>query len=380
MKTFVCPRCGNSNPKYFGYINGKAYCRFCISMNGEKAKEHIYSGATAELKLDYQLSKEQKEISERVIFNYKRGFDTLINAVCGAGKTELVYGVIEYALKRKQAVAFAIPRRDVAKELFLRIKDAFPNNKVVAVYGGHTSSLEGDIVVLTTHQLYRYDHYFNLIILDEIDAFPYNGNELLNAMFIKAQKGNVVMLSATPSNEVVERFKTGKREILELNTRFHHHPLPVPILVVRVWFTKFIYLYKKLKSFLKEKKPVFVFTPTIEMAEDLYKKLKLFIKSINVVHSRSPKRAEIIENFRKNKFLILITTAVLERGVTIKNLQVIIFNADHELYNEYNLVQIAGRVGRKFDAPNGEVIFLADKKSSSMLKARETIISKNRYL
>ena len=380
MGNYICPKCGNTNPKYIGYIQGKAYCRFCISMHGEMAKEHKYSGAIAELKLDYSLSKEQKEISERVIYNYKRGYDTLINAVCGAGKTELVYGVIEYALKRKQAVAFAIPRKDVAKELYLRIKSAFPNNSVTSVYGGHTSLLEADIVVLTTHQLYRYEYYFDLIVLDEIDAFPYNGNELLNSMFIKAQKGNVVMLSATPSKEVVEKFRSGNREILELNTRFHRQPLPVPSLVIRIGFTKYIYLIKKLKKFIDEKKPTFVFTPTIEIAEDLYKTIKPFIRSLNVVHSKSPLRAEIIEDFRKNKFLVLITTAVLERGVTIKNLQVIIFRSDHELYNEYNLVQISGRVGRKFDAPYGEVIFLADKKSDSMLKAKETIISKNKFL
>ncbi len=380
MVDFVCERCGNKNPKYIGYIKGKPYCRFCISLNGEKAKPFIYSGGKATLKLDYPLSKEQKEISERVIFNYKRGFDTLINAVCGAGKTELVYGVIEYALKREQSVAFAIPRKDVVKELYYRIVDAFPNNKIVSVYGGHTAELEGDIVVLTTHQLFRYENYFDLIVLDEIDAFPYKGNELLSTMFSKASKGNVVMLSATPSKDVIEKFKHGNREILELNTRFHHRPLPVPKLVIRYGITKYFYLYKILVRFIKEQKPTFLFAPTIEIAEEVYKNLSKVIKSINVVHSKKIDREEIIDDFRSGKYLVLVTTAVLERGVTIKNLQVIIYKADHDLYNEYNLVQIAGRVGRKKDAPEGEVIFLADKKSPDMEKAVETIRSKNEYL
>ena len=99
--------------------------------------------------------------------------------VFGAGKTELVYKVIFYALSHKQTVAFAIPRRDVVIELFPRIKNAFPNSKVVTVYGGHTGSLTGDIVLLTTHQLYRYEKYFDLIIIDEIDAFPFKDNFVL---------------------------------------------------------------------------------------------------------------------------------------------------------------------------------------------------------
>ncbi len=380
MEGYVCPRCGNKDVRYIGYINNKPYCRFCISLRGESAKEYKYSGKEVVLKLDYKLSKEQTVISERVIYNYKRGFDTLINAVCGAGKTELVYGVIEYALKRKQAVAFALPRRDVAKELFCRIKDAFPNNKVVAVYGGHTSSLEGDIVVLTTHQLYRYDHYFDLIILDEIDAFPFKDNKLLNAMFLKSQKWRIVLMSATPSNDDIEQFSHGNKEILELNTRFHRHPLPVPKIIVYPGLLKDVALIKELKRFLNKKKPVFIFAPTIAIAETLYNRLKLVFKCGNIVHSKCLDRSEIIDNFRKGKYQFLVTTAVLERGVTIKDLQVIIYFSNHDLYNEYNLVQIAGRVGRKYDAPEGEVIFIGDKKTEAMEKARSTIINKNKYL
>ena len=379
-ENFVCPRCGNTNPKYIGYLNGKPYCRFCISMKGENAKPHIYSGAKPQLLLEYSLSEEQKKISKQVILNYIHGVDTFINAVCGSGKTELVYGVIQYALANKQSVAFALPRRDVAIELFYRIKDAFPNNKVVAVYGGNTSKLTGDIVVCTTHQLYRYDNYFDLIVLDEIDAFPFKDNKLLNTMFLRSLKGHSVLMSATPSNEILELYKTTNHSILELNTRFHKHPLPVPQIVVKWGPLKYYYLATKLYKFIKDKKPVFIFTPTIESAKSIFLILKTVIRGGNIVHSKVTNRTEIISDFRKGKYKYLVTTAVLERGVTIKDLQVIIFDSDHELYNEQNLVQIAGRVGRKYDAPEGEVIFLASKKTDSMQKAKETIISKNKYL
>lgn len=380
MSTFVCPICGNQEIKYIGYKNGKPYCRKCITMRGEEAKTFSYSGAKPVLHLDYSLSEEQKKISNQVILNYVHGIETLINAVCGSGKTELVYGVIQYALGQKSPVAFAVPRRDVAVELFYRIKAAFPNNKVSVVYGGHTDQLNADIVVLTTHQLYRYPSYFKLIILDEIDAFPYKGNELLNAMFLRSLSGHSVLMSATPSKEILDLYHEEGHSILELNTRFHKHPLPVPTIKILVGPMKLIYLIKKLKEFIKDKKPVFVFAPTIEIAESIFNVLRLSIKDGNVVHSQKIDRTEIIDDFRKGKYMFLVTTAVLERGVTIKNLQVIIYDADHELYDQYNLVQIAGRVGRKYDAPEGEVIFLASKRSEEMLKARDTIISKNKYL
>ena len=171
--------------------------------SGESAKNLNNSNGPVVLKLNYPLSKEQKEISDQILDNYNKKIDTLVNAVCGAGKTELVYKVIGKCMASGKTVAFAVPRRDVVIELFMRIKEAFPFNKCVAVYGSHTSQLEGDIVVLTTHQFYRYNHYFDLIILDEIDAFPFKNNDVLKTMFERAKRGSVVLMSATPSREVL---------------------------------------------------------------------------------------------------------------------------------------------------------------------------------
>ena len=380
MDSFICPNCGNTNPKYVGYKNGEPYCRFCIGFKGEVVKDiKTYSGSVV-VDIKYPLSKEQKAISQKVKENYLNGIDTLIDAVCGAGKTELIYEVIACALSHHKTVAFAVPRRDVVIELMPRIKSVFPANSVVSVYGGHTKYLKADIVVLTTHQLYRYPHIFDLIILDEIDAFPFKDNELLKAMLNNASRGRIVMMSATPSDEVLQEFSRQNHDILHLNTRFHHKPLPVPKVIVSIGITKYIPLIKKLKQYQKENKPVFVFAPTIEIAEKVYNSIKHIVPNGNITHSKRNDRAEVIEGFKNGNYSYLVTTAVLERGVTIKNLQVIIFNADHELYDEHALIQISGRVGRKYDAPEGEVIFLVDKKTEAIERTISTIKDKNKSL
>ncbi len=378
--SFACPICGNTDINSIGYLNGKPYCRKCISFRGEIANpRHIQKG-TVTFSLKYSLSKEQKEISRKVIENYKNGVNTLINAVCGSGKTELVYGVIAHALSIGEQVGFAVPRKDVAQELYLRIREVFNSNKVVLVCGHHHSDLEGDIIVLTTHQLYRYPNYFGLLILDEIDAFPYQGNEVLTAMFKRSVRRNYVMMSATPSNEVLQEFSQQNYDILSLNKRYHGQKLPVPVFVKKYGLSMRIELIKILKRFIEENKPVFVFVPTIELAEHLFSKVSEKIDSGYLVHSKCVDRAKRISDFRKGKYAFLITTAVLERGVTVKNLQVVVYEADHQLYNESTLVQIAGRVGRKMDAPKGEVIFLGSKETLSIKKAIEQIKQKNSSL
>lgn len=380
MEKYICPRCGNSNPKYIGYINNKPYCRFCITFRGENVVESARSKGHVVLDLKYSLSKEQEAISKKVVENYKNGIDTLINAICGAGKTELVYEVMAYALSSGLTVGFAVPRRDVVIELYARIKSAFPSNSVISVYGGHTSKLDADIVVLTTHQLFRYEKYFDLLVLDEIDAFPFKGNKLLYIMFEKAVRKNSIIMSATPSDEVIKKYQSGKRDILELNVRFHRHKLPVPQIKIAYGVFKYIVLIQICKNFISKNKPFLIFCPTIEKCENLYKRIRLMLPKGYYVHSKLEKRSEIIDKFKNGKFQYLVATAVLERGVTIKDLQVVIFEANNSIYDEAALVQISGRVGRKFDAPDGEVFYVAEKTTFAMEKSIQTIRNKNKSL
>lgn len=293
--------------------------------------------------------------------------------MCGAGKTELVFKVITYALKNHLKVGFAIPRKDVVIELARRFQEIFKDNVVTSLYGGNTKLLVGDIIVLTTHQLYRYDHYFDLLILDEIDAFPYRDNQVLEALFKRSVKGNYILMSATPSSETLIEFEGEKKLLLTLFKRYHGGKIPLPEVLIAPFFLMHLTLINEMKKILKENKPLLIFVPTIERAESLYQYLKHLFKKGERVHSKSLKRNEIIEDFRNLKYDYLVTTSILERGVTLANLQVIIFEADSSIYNAPSLIQISGRVGRKADFPNGKVLFLASKKNKEITLALNEI-------
>lgn len=278
-------------------------------------------------------------------------------------------------------VGFAIPRRDVVIELVHRLKTTFKTYKVISVYGGHTDDLVGDIVCLTTHQLFRYENYFDLLILDEIDAFPFKGDYVLNALFKRSLKGHYVMMSATPSEDMINLYKNTKgKNMIELHTRYHKQPIPVPhVHKTNSYFMPYITL-KYLKKFLEDKKPVLVFAPTISECEFLYKMLKIFVKDGFFVHSKCVNRAKIISDFKENKYKYLVTTAVLERGVTIKNLQVIIYDASNTIYTKEGLIQISGRVGRVIGATDGEVVFVSSKETDAIKNAIREIEKSNTHL
>ena len=378
---FVCPRCGNKEEKYIGYKNGEAYCRKCIIFSGEEARDVPHPPKKAPLSFAYKLSEEQSELSRRIVENFVKGVDTLVYAVCGSGKTEISYGVLAYAISHGLRAGFALPRRDVVIELYWRMMKAFPNNKIVAVYGDHHRRLEGDIVILTTHQLYRYPDYFDLLVMDEIDAFPFKGNDVLIALYKKSLRGHCVLMSATPSKAILKEFHKKNHEVLELMTRFHKKPIPVPKVSISIPLFQTLKIIKKLREYKKEGKPCFVFAPTIVLCESLFEKVSLAVKNGSYVHSERPDKENVIDDFKKGKLDFLITTSVLERGVTIKNLQVLVFHADNRsIYDSSTLIQISGRVGRKMDSPNGEVVFFAQKQTEEMSDAIRKIEHYNTFL
>ena len=372
---YICPICGNTDIHSTGYLNGKPYCRRCISFKGEEVEHKTSYPKKAPIHLSYELSSEQKELSDKLVENYKKGIDSLVFAVCGSGKTEITMKVISKAISEGKKVGFTIPRRDVVIELQQRLKEVFYHNSVVPVYGGMNERLYGDIVCLTTHQLYRYEDYFDLLIMDEVDAFPYKGNETLESFFKRAIKDNgcYIMLSATPSASFISKLKNQNVSILELNSRFHNHLLPVPKIIIKSKPTIFLALVSKIEHYMKLNKQVFVFTPTIEICEKTYSFLKLLISKGACLHSKIMERGRVIEDFKSGLIRYLITTSVLERGVTVKDVQVIVFKADHSIFDRYTLIQISGRVGRKPDAPDGDVLFIGLRKTKEMTKAIERI-------
>ena len=68
-------------------LNGKQYCRRCISFKGEEVEHKPSYPKKASIHLKYELSSEQKELSNNLVENYKKGIDSLVFAVSGSPKT-----------------------------------------------------------------------------------------------------------------------------------------------------------------------------------------------------------------------------------------------------------------------------------------------------
>ena len=106
--------------------------------------------------------------------------------------------------------------------------------------------------------------------------------------------------------------------------------------------------------------------------------LRQLDSTIESVHAEDPDRKEKVQKMRSKEIPLLLTTTILERGVTFPNIDVAVVGAEDAIFTESALVQIAGRAGRSKDHPDGVVTYFHYGKTEEMLKARKQIVSMNR--
>ncbi|WP_246570085.1 DEAD/DEAH box helicase [Lentibacillus saliphilus] len=318
--------------------------------------------------------------------------ELLVWAVCGAGKTEMLFQGITEALKQGKRICIATPRADVVRELKPRMQRAFKGVSIQALFGG---SAERDgtaqLIIATTHQLLRFQKAFDVMIIDEVDAFPFHADPSLPFATYRAKKtlGTTIYLTATPRKQQRNRIKRQKLPHVFIPNRYHGHPLPVPQMRMTRTLAKALrayYLPDSCITWLKKRqnpqRQLLIFIPEIALAKQLLTPLAKTliterviedVDSVSYVHAHDPERLEKVKQFRQKELSVLLTTTILERGVTFPSVDVIVLNAGHDIFDEAALVQISGRAGRSADDPTGEVVFFHDGKTEAMMQAIKQI-------
>src|SRR5690606_27188817 len=107
------------------------YCRKCFMMGRVSTCTPLVSwtGPIPDMELHESplrwngtLSPGQQEASARVVQAIDENNELLVWAVCGAGKTEVLFAGINTALAAGKRLCIATPRTDVVRELAPRLK------------------------------------------------------------------------------------------------------------------------------------------------------------------------------------------------------------------------------------------------------------------
>ncbi|MEW6047692.1 MAG: helicase-related protein [Bacillota bacterium] len=428
----VCRRCGSRDgiyPEQCAHCGSPfcPRCSRCAAMGTAKGCEPLYAmeaplldpeapqnegcpgeGGRLDPRLVASLSEAQRRAFEAlqagVCVRFEAGGNPrapggcLVWAVTGAGKTEVAFGAADQVLQRGGRVLFATPRREIAAEVAARAERAFrgwpvrllmgrsgAGSRAQAAGSGWSRPLGQELIVATTHQALRFFRAFALVILDEFDAFPYAGSDMLGMAVERAAHpgGFGVIMSATPGQAQVDRVRRRGWTVIYIPARYHGRPLPVP----QIWVHGAMRRWEEapddpgrvpefIRNWLHGRRPgtrVLVFCPTVERVEKVARALRA-----SACHSRHPGRDRIVAEFAASRERVLVTTTLLERGVTFAGVDVLVLFADQDgVFDEAALVQMAGRCGRSPDRPEGRVLFAAATRSRAMRRAVESIAAMN---
>lgn len=389
----ICQRCGSQILEDWVLPKGDYYCRACIQFGRNCSNKPLYYVPAQPFpKKDYlvwqgQLTPYQEQVSQGMMAAVSQNQHVLIHAVTGAGKTEMIYETVAKVLSDGGQVCLASPRIDVCLELYKRLSRDF-SCPIALLHGESEPYKRSPLVIATTHQLLKFYRAFDLLIIDEVDAFPFVDNDQLYHGLEQALKddGVKVFLTATSTDQLDRQVRQGKLKKLDLARRFHGNPLIVPKMA---WLGGLLpalskkTLPRKLLKAIQEQRetgyPLLLFFPHIELGKVFADCLAQHFpqEKIGFVASTTENRLELVQDFRDKELTILVSTTILERGVTFPCVDVFVLWSDHKLYTSSSLVQISGRVGRAMERPTGALVFYHEGVTKAMTRAIREIKAMN---
>ncbi|MCC4399532.1 DEAD/DEAH box helicase family protein [Limosilactobacillus reuteri] len=373
-----CYRCNHVTAKSLGALpQGEFYCPHCINLGRVSTLTKFYhvpepnQFTVTEPVLTWKgkLSPLQQQASEKISQGMVAHVQQLLWAVTGAGKTEMMFAGIAAAIKRGERIGIASPRVDVCLELFPRLEAAFANCDIALLHGRQELPYHyAQLTICTTHQLLRFYHAFDNLIIDEVDAFPYAANASLLYATRQAIKknGGCLYLTATPGDTLLREIKSKRLVVNYLPLRYHGHLLPqIKVRLAFGWRRRLErkqlppQIIQQLQETLKEGHRFLLFVPHIADLVLVEAALRHSFTTFRfaTVHASDPERLEKVQKMRDGDYDFLVTTSILERGVTFPEIDVYVLGADDPVFSSSALVQIAGRAGRAQSRPTGRVVF-----------------------
>ena len=373
-----CYRCNHVTAKSLGALpQGEFYCPHCINLGRVSTLNKFYhvpepnQFTVTEPVLTWKgkLSPLQQQASEKISRGMADHVQQLLWAVKCAGKTEMMFAGIAAAIERGERIGIASPRVDVCLELFPRLKAAFANCDIALLHGRQELPYHyAQLPICTTHQLLRFYHAFDNLIIDDVDAFPYAANASLLYATKQAIKenGGCLYLTATPGDALLREIKSKRLVVNYLPLRYHGHLLPqIKVRLAFGWRRRLErqqlppQVIQQLQETLKEGHHFLLFVPHIADLALVEAALRHSFTTFRfaTVHASDLERLEKVQKMRDGDYDFLVTTSILERGVTFPEIDVYVLGADDPVFSSSALVQIAGRAGRSQSRPTGRVIF-----------------------
>ncbi|MDD3304162.1 MAG: ATP-dependent DNA helicase RecG [Clostridia bacterium] len=319
--------------------------------------------------LPFQLTNAQNRVIEDIkkdMYSSKI-MNRLVQGDVGSGKTIVAAIAIYIAVKNGYQAALMAPTTILANQHFEELGQYFDKLGITVeiITSSTTKKRKQDIVsrlksheidvIIGTHSLIEDDIEFNnigLVITDEQHRFGVKQRMMLGN---KGESVETIVMTATPIPRTLSIILYGD---LDLSIIDEMPPDRKPVKTFVVSDNLEARVNEFIRKQVKEGRQVYIVCPLVEENETLelksvqtlYEKYKNEVfqdLSVEFLHGKMKNRQkdEIMQRFKNNEVNILISTTVIEVGISVSNATVMVIeNADR--FGLAALHQLRGRVGR----------------------------------
>ena len=325
----------------------------------------------------------QKDLSNDLPMN------RLLQGDVGSGKTIVAIIAIYITYLNGFKSVFMAPTEILANQHYRTVTKLLSPYKIkIGLITGKSKKLNKDYDVLVgTHALiYKHQGFDNLglVVIDEQQRFGVSQRAKIKG---KGDNPHLLTMTATPIPRTIALTMYGDLDLSQLLE------MPKGRKLVKTWLVP---LEKRENAYrwieekiINNKDQVFIVCPFIEESESMISvkaaikefdrlKKEIFPKlSLGLLHGKlkSKQKNEILQDFKKGRIDILVSTPVVEVGIDIPNATIMLIE-EAERFGLAQLHQLRGRVGRS-DKQSFCLLFSQSKnpKTLERLKSLEKIYS-----
>lgn len=356
--------------------------------------------------LPYELTNGQKDAIKHIISRLRTNEyqDILLSGDVGSGKTSVAQAACLYTVDSGYQAALVGPTEILAKQLyetFLKLIAPLENKPTIVYLSGNTKAAEkkkilkgiedGSInIIVGTHGVFNITEWDNLglIVIDEQQKFGAAQREKLLYSRKDGKLPDLLAQTATPIPRSTALAFYGDIDLITLTEKPNNRKENITKWIKSSTddFLKDItsptwgHIFKE----IQDGRQIFIVTPAVsegakmasvkkvaKILEQQFPKIK-----IGKVHGQMTKEKQnkILEEFRDEKYEVLIASSVIEVGIDVPN-STIILVLDAERFGASSLHQIRGRVGRSHH--QGYCYLISDKDNKSTSKRLGALVESN---
>lgn len=327
--------------------------------------------------LPFTLTKSQKKTAWEILqdFGKNRPMNRLLQGDVGSGKTVVAALGILNVKKNNWQSALMAPTEILANQHYQTLRDNFNKfNLNICLYTRSQKKLNGKDttqkkiiekisngeidVIIGTHAIIQKNINFDklgFVIIDEQHRFGVDQRKLLKLKSNEPTTPHLLSMTATPIPRTLALTFYGDLDI-SLITEMPKNRKKIITNIIPPEKRKFAYEF--IAKEINKGRQIFVICPLINESDKLgvkavteeHKKLSKNIFpefNIGILHGKlkKEKKESTMEDFKKNKINLLVSTSVVEVGIDIPNATIMMIEGA-ERFGLAQLHQFRGRVGR----------------------------------